>query len=270
MSTLFCRPAGLRSKRALLPMALALALASPAGHGAVDLPTAPLQSAAAIPSNILFMLDDSGSMQFEMMPESLTVINQLGWPAIVYLFPPRDSQYGDKNYAQHKAFLDEVDGTPAHQEIIDWFLSLPLWLDLEEIRVVHACWHQRFMDSLAPQLGDANCLTEQVLFDATREPEEDVEKDTPDFSVFKAVEALIKGIEIPLPKPHSFTDKDGHQRFRVVNVVVEFSLVQLHDVRLAMQSPTLMMEARIVPAGADFLQTERVPARVQDCRWSAE
>ena len=107
MSTLFCRPAGLRSKRALLPMALALALASPAGHGAVDLPTAPLQSAAAIPSNILFMLDDSGSMQFEMMPESLTVINQLGWPAIVYLFPPRDSQYGDKNYAAAIPVFDD-------------------------------------------------------------------------------------------------------------------------------------------------------------------
>lgn len=132
-----------------------------------------------------------------------------------YLRPHRSTKYGDKNYAQHKAFLDEVDGTPAHQEIIDWFLSLSLWLDLEEIRVVHACWHQRFMDSLAPQLGDANCLTEQVLFDATREPEEDAEKDTPDFSVFKAAEALTKGIEIPLPKPHSFTDKDGHQRFRV-------------------------------------------------------
>ena len=106
MSTLFCRPAGLRSKRALLPMALALALASPAGHGAVDLPTAPLQSAAAIPSNILFMLDDSGSMQFEMMPEDLVVFYPnakylsyyWGSPNIVYLFPPPDNQYGGSNY----------------------------------------------------------------------------------------------------------------------------------------------------------------------------
>ena len=106
MSTLFCRPAGLRSKRALLPMALALALASPAGHGAVDLPTAPLQSAAAIPSNILFLLDDSGSMQFEMMPEDLVVFYPnakylsyyWGSPNIVYLFPPPDNQYGGSNY----------------------------------------------------------------------------------------------------------------------------------------------------------------------------
>ena len=71
MRTLSCRSAGQRSKLATLPVAVALALASSPGHGVVDLPTAPLQSAAAIPSNILFLLDDSGSMQFEMMPEDL-------------------------------------------------------------------------------------------------------------------------------------------------------------------------------------------------------
>ena len=114
MSTLFCRPAGLRSKRALLPMALALALASPAGHGAVDLPTAPLQSAAAIPSNILFMLDDSGSMQFEMMPEDLIIFSDakyfypVGRPVIVYLFPPPNNQYNGLNYsAAIPAFDDQ-------------------------------------------------------------------------------------------------------------------------------------------------------------------
>jgi hypothetical protein len=49
------------------------------------------------------------------------------------------------NRKQHAAFLGEVDDKPAlHAEIIDWFLTLPLWLDLPELRVVHACWHTRF------------------------------------------------------------------------------------------------------------------------------
>lgn len=55
------------------PSLIALAIAficQPAG-ATLDIPAAPLQSAAAIPSNILFVLDDSGSMQFEMMPEDL-------------------------------------------------------------------------------------------------------------------------------------------------------------------------------------------------------
>src|SRR5690606_27928158 len=34
-------------------------------------------------------------------------------------------------------------------------------------------------------------------------------------SIFKAVEALTKGIEVPLPPGHSFLDKDGHTRSRV-------------------------------------------------------
>ena len=56
-----------------------------------------------------------------------------------FLRPHHSPKYGDKNFAQHKAFLEEVNGTPRHKEIIDWFLTLPLWLELDDIRVVHAC-----------------------------------------------------------------------------------------------------------------------------------
>ena len=114
MRTLSRRSAGLRSKLAVLPVAMALALASQPSHGVVDLPTAPLQSAAAIPSNILFLLDDSGSMQFEMMPEDLVVFSDakylypVGRPVIVYLFPPPNNQYNGLNYsAAIPAFDDQ-------------------------------------------------------------------------------------------------------------------------------------------------------------------
>ena len=39
------------------------------------------------------------------------------------------------NLAQHRAFLAEVEGKPLHTELIDWFRTLPLWLDLGGIRV---------------------------------------------------------------------------------------------------------------------------------------
>lgn len=117
-------------------------------------------------------------------------------------------KYGKKNRAQHERFLAEVEHKPAlHKEIIDWFLTLPLWLDLPGLRVVHACWHQRFMDYLAPRLA--------FLPAATREPVNDAEKDNATPSVFKAVEALTKGIEIPLPDEHWFLDKDDVKRYRV-------------------------------------------------------
>ena len=132
-----------------------------------------------------------------------------------YLRPHHSAKYGDKNYRQHEAFLAEVEGTPRHKEIVDWFMTLPLWLELPGLRVVHACWHQRFIDFLAPRLAAGQRLTSELMVEASREPEDEAEKDVPEPSVFKAVEALTKGIETPLPKPYSIRDKDGHKRSRV-------------------------------------------------------
>ena len=131
-----------------------------------------------------------------------------------FLRPHFSNRSGEKNRRQHAAFLAAVENKPTlHREIIDWFLTLPLWLDLPGLRVVHACWHEKFMDFLAPQLLD-NRLSSELMVHATREPP-DHEKDTPEPTVFKAAEAVTKGVEIPLPPGHSFTDKDGVERNRV-------------------------------------------------------
>ena len=47
---------------------------------------------------------------------------------------------------------------------------------------------------------------------ATDEPKNESEKDDGTPSVFKAVECLTKGIEVPLPAGHDFRDKDGMMR----------------------------------------------------------
>ena len=132
-----------------------------------------------------------------------------------YLRQRHSAKYGDKNFRQHEAFLREVNGTPNHQEIINWFLSLPLWLDLGEIRVVHACWHQGYMDKLRDHLDDKQRLNKDLVVAASRQPADSRDKDNADFSVFKAVEAVTKGIEVPLPAGKKFRDKDGHERDRV-------------------------------------------------------
>lgn len=117
----------------------------------------------------------------------------------------RSGDLGRKNRQQHGAFLSEVEGTPMHAEIIDWFLSLPLWLDLEGLRVVHACWHDGYMAELAPLLGNNQTLTPEFMVRASRS----------DDPVFRAVEGLTKGLEVALPSGHSFRDKDGHERSSV-------------------------------------------------------
>lgn len=118
---------------------------------------------------------------------------------------PRHGDLGVKNRLQHQSFLVEVEGTPLHAEIIDWFLTLPLWLDLPELRVVHACWHDGYMAALEPLLGPDRSMTSELMVRASRE----------DDPVFSAVEGLTKGLEVPLPPGHSFLDKDGHERLNV-------------------------------------------------------
>lgn len=149
-------------------------------------------------------------------------LNAIAWflpdPAIPgeYLRPHFSEKWGNKNRHQHAAFLAEVEGKPQlHREIVEWFLSLPLWLDLEGVRVVHACWHPNLMRYLEPLLLSGQRLSKELMAEATREPDSDEEKDSPEPSIFKAVEMITKGLEIPLPGGYSFKDKYGIERRRV-------------------------------------------------------
>jgi hypothetical protein len=129
---------------------------------------------------------------------------------------PRHGKLGEDNRKQHQAFLADVEEDSAqHKEIIDWFLTLPLWLELEGLRVVHACWHLPFMAWLSPRLRDGRYLTPELMVEATEEPADQSEKDNASPSVFKAVEALTKGLEIPLPPGRYFVDAHGTRRDRV-------------------------------------------------------
>ena len=74
----------------------------------------------------------------------------------------------DKNRAQYKAFLSDIDfGSPLHRSIIDWFMTIPMWLDLGGLRVVHACWSQTHIDHLHSIAGPGDTLTEQLVIDGT-------------------------------------------------------------------------------------------------------
>jgi hypothetical protein len=115
---------------------------------------------------------------------------------------PRHGAKGVKNYLQHMAFLKEVGQDSEHHGYwIKWFLQLPLWIEEDGFRVVHACWSPRHIEALQPML-----VKNRLTLDT-------VEAAIWDGSVaFQAVETLLKGAEVELPLGHSFTDKDGHVR----------------------------------------------------------
>ncbi|UHQ55397.1 MULTISPECIES: metallophosphoesterase [Microbulbifer] len=107
-----------------------------------------------------------------------------------------------KNTRQHQAFLNEFDHLPELKgDVLDFFRQLPLWLELEGCRVVHACWDQQHVDLLRDRAPDARLDHELLVAASTR--------GTPEFV---AVETLLKGYEVSLPEGITFADKDGNAR----------------------------------------------------------
>ncbi len=119
----------------------------------------------------------------------------------------------DKNISQHAAFLNAYPGNAdsghrhegERRDILQWFETLPLWLDLPGLRVIHACWHEHSIERLKAQLNADNTLTPQVLIDAS----------TRGRWQYQLLETLLKGLEVELPAGQSFLDKDGHRRTAV-------------------------------------------------------
>jgi Calcineurin-like phosphoesterase len=132
--------------------------------------------------------------------------------AIGYATPNRDipgeflRKNSPKNWSQHAEFLRQVaEGSPLHRELIEWFKGLPPLLDLGDIRVVHAWWHQPYVDLITAALPAGRPMSEDLLQQAYL-------KGTPEWD---AMEGLTKGLELRLPAGHSFADHSGIERYDV-------------------------------------------------------
>jgi hypothetical protein len=119
--------------------------------------------------------------------------------AVAFATPTGEGDFcrprNEKNKKQHEKFITEVgiDSTE-HRHWVDWFRTLPLWLDLGGVRVVHACWHPASM----AVLGEGT-LTDAVVAAPKGSPE------------YEAIEVVLKGPEIPMDGA-VYYDKDGHPR----------------------------------------------------------
>lgn len=109
------------------------------------------------------------------------------------------------NLKQHKNFLHEFPLGASHtKDVLDWMRGLPLFIETDGFRAVHAAWMQPAIDKLRRQTG-SGVLSEDQLIRAGREGDE----------LYYVVEAIAKGPEVCLPHPHSFEDKGGKVRRHV-------------------------------------------------------
>ena len=135
---------------------------------------------------------------------ALVVMGNHEFNAIAYATPNPDQpgeylrRHSEKNNSQHAEFLAQIGGGSAdHVDVVKWFTTLPLWLDLGDLRVVHACWEPSAMTGLGTPY-----LDEQLLVAAS----------TSGNDVYQWVEHLCKGPEVRLPAGHTFHDKEGNRR----------------------------------------------------------
>ena len=141
--------------------------------------------------------------------EALAIMGNHEFNAVAWATPD-PSQPGEylrphsaKNRHQHQAFLEQIGQYPdLHEEVLDWFRTLPLYLDLPEFRAVHACWHPAHIGTLDTWLDDNARLPADAWVPAATEGH----------ALCAAVETTLKGLEIELPEGEGFHDKDGHAR----------------------------------------------------------
>lgn len=106
-----------------------------------------------------------------------------------------------KNEKQHKQTLVQLSKKEL-DSCLAWFRTLPLWLDNDGLRAVHACWDQNAVAQCADGLKQHDGVSDAFLHSACRAGQ----------PLFAPVETLLKGKETPLPNGLSFQDKDGHVR----------------------------------------------------------
>jgi hypothetical protein len=107
-----------------------------------------------------------------------------------------------KHCRQHRKFLAEFPlGARETGEVLAWMRGLPLFLEDEGFRAVHASWINDTIERLRAVATDGVLSEEQLIRAADRNDE-----------FFHIAEEITKGPEVRLPDGNTFVDKDGNTR----------------------------------------------------------
>jgi len=98
---------------------------------------------------------------------ALAVMGNHEYNAIAYAHKTSDGNYlrshNSVHTKQHQATIDQFSNYSSEwNEWIEWFYELPLFLDLGEIRVVHACWDLQHINWLKEHY-DGKLSTELLI-----------------------------------------------------------------------------------------------------------
>jgi hypothetical protein len=135
---------------------------------------------------------------------ALAVMGNHEFNAMAYATPDGKGgflrKHTDEKIRQHEATMAQI-GTPHPEEWkdwLDWFATLPVFLDLGGLRAVHAAWDAEAVEAFRSiKRIDSETLRAMALENG---------------SLKKYKEHLLNGVEIALPEGHFFSDKTGFKR----------------------------------------------------------
>jgi len=108
--------------------------------------------------------------------------------------------HSDKNLKQHQATLNQLSPVQLGS-MIEWFKTLPVVLEVDGLRVVHAAWQASDIAVVRSWLESTGMWTVDFLLRAEVDP-----------TLQRAIENVLKGPEIRLPAGKFILDKAGDRR----------------------------------------------------------
>jgi len=108
---------------------------------------------------------------------------------------PRHNRIIQDTLEQYRDYTNEWEDTLA------WFKTIPLCLEIDGIRVVHACWDQTLIDELKQRRPD-QCMDTDFLVEST----------DPTTQAYQILDRLTRGPHVSLPEGIAIHSGDGFTR----------------------------------------------------------
>lgn len=108
---------------------------------------------------------------------------------------PRHFRILKETLEQYEAYPDEMD------ELLEWIRDIPLYLEFDHFRVVHACWHQELIDQFEKTYTEHR-LTDQLL-------QRSAIQGTFEWAL---LDRLLRGTHLRLPNDEVMISRDGFKR----------------------------------------------------------
>ncbi len=84
------------------------------------------------------------------------------------------------------------------KDYLDWFTELPLFMEFDHFRVVHACWDHALINEFISRHG-GNQIHKDLLSESVN----------PESFLFQFLDRILRGTSLKLPDNRSMTAKDG-------------------------------------------------------------